>query len=561
LRLALLIFPALASGLVVIPAASVAQVQGPLQVAIAGETVANEGDRVSYSIFPWTGGAAVVASSYRWDFGDGSDPVEREQETAVGHRFMKDGEYTVSASDGAGVTTLQVVVQPLPPVLEMLSHDGPHFLGETTTFQAVARDPGADTLTYTWDFGDGSPPRTGRDLYEVTRAYSRPGNYQVTLTVTDEDGLEARRTVRVAANPGFFGQLSGDVNLPVEGVSGRASLTNALPGSRAIPLGGMPLFTGSAPMGVGVADLSEDYGMCFVVAGFWDDENKVHVNFFWTVAADSVWIPEAYPANWRAAEEGVQSGQMMVNALVLAIEPSYEDTKRGAETMQVFEPGVGSLLTNVGGLLSALMGGKPPPANPGRNWQLTSPSGVVNITRVTPRFIAGNMAVGLMGAWMSVKPGGSGTAESQMLQGSFMWELDDVARINLLRCGDRPFAVASHRPEVEARAVDYEKPGVSVTFSLPVSRKSVSAETLELGYLGSSGGFNRIDARIVFDPDPRKVRLVPKKPLDDAVYHMVRVRGGEQGIKSIGDDPLPDGYEWRFSTLPELVARPEGSSP
>lgn len=60
-------------------------------------------------------------------------------------------------------------------------------------------DPDGDLLTYTWDFGDGSPGAAG---YAVQHAYAAPGTYNVTLAVSD-GSLSRSRTaaVGVAAVP------------------------------------------------------------------------------------------------------------------------------------------------------------------------------------------------------------------------------------------------------------------------------------------------------------------------------------------------------------------------
>jgi peptidoglycan/xylan/chitin deacetylase (PgdA/CDA1 family) len=53
-----------------------------------------------------------------------------------------------------------------------------------------SRDPDGTTQSYEWDFGDGEPPVfVDVDLPFIWYAYERPGEYTVTLTVTDNDDL------------------------------------------------------------------------------------------------------------------------------------------------------------------------------------------------------------------------------------------------------------------------------------------------------------------------------------------------------------------------------------
>jgi PKD repeat protein len=60
----------------------------------------------------------------------------------------------------------------------------------------------ADPVTYTWDFGDGSPTEAGR---QVRHIFTEPGAFTVTLVVRDDDGGETTesRSIRISddSNP------------------------------------------------------------------------------------------------------------------------------------------------------------------------------------------------------------------------------------------------------------------------------------------------------------------------------------------------------------------------
>jgi PKD repeat protein len=73
-----------------------------------------------------------------------------------------------------------------PPVALFDYLPKPVFVGNVTTFNGSASyDPDGSVVNWAWNFGE--PPLASDPI--VTHTYASPGNYTVTLTVTDNDGL------------------------------------------------------------------------------------------------------------------------------------------------------------------------------------------------------------------------------------------------------------------------------------------------------------------------------------------------------------------------------------
>ncbi len=59
-------------------------------------------------------------------------------------------------------------------------------------------DPDGSIAAYVWNFGDGSPPATGLTTSHV---YNSAGTYTAQLTVTDNSGLSATKSLTITVNP------------------------------------------------------------------------------------------------------------------------------------------------------------------------------------------------------------------------------------------------------------------------------------------------------------------------------------------------------------------------
>lgn len=152
------------------------------------------------------------ALTYFWDFGDGQSM--QTSSAIVAHAYQYGGIFAVAVTvyDGNGnqstdTTTATIAERNDAPVAEA---GGPyHGIPETgVTFDASGstdfdnQDGSIDndqTLTYTWDFGDGSPHATG---ISVSHTYAMEGDFTVSLTVSDGiDAHIATTTASVAAEP------------------------------------------------------------------------------------------------------------------------------------------------------------------------------------------------------------------------------------------------------------------------------------------------------------------------------------------------------------------------
>ena len=160
-------------------------------VSIAAPEGVLEGDPAQFS----ASGLQPAGARYYWEFGDGSGVVGQ----AVTHIYTDEGSYsvqlTVVAPDGAAGSasvTVEILHRNEPPT----ANAGP---GQEARVREQLRFDGSNSsdpeggLDWTWNFGDGVVGEGARPFHN----YSAPGNYSVTLTVTDSEGLNATATTWV----------------------------------------------------------------------------------------------------------------------------------------------------------------------------------------------------------------------------------------------------------------------------------------------------------------------------------------------------------------------------
>ena len=123
-------------------------------------------------------------SSYAWDFGDGSTSSSQNPN----HTYAAGGSYavvlTVTDNDG-GTNSVSHTITPVAP------NQAPTAAFTSSQQKLVASfdssgssDPDGTISSYSWDFGDGATSTSAKPSH----TYSAAGTYQVSLTVTDNQG-------------------------------------------------------------------------------------------------------------------------------------------------------------------------------------------------------------------------------------------------------------------------------------------------------------------------------------------------------------------------------------
>jgi len=138
-----------------------------------------------------TGGPA---SSWTWNFGDGTPPSTVQSPS---HIFERPGTYTVTLTTtnvaGSAIATRSVVVLPAAPSAAFTFTPVAPQQGATVQFTDTSA---GDRTSWAWDFGNGQTS----DRQNPTTTYAATGSYTVTLTVRNAGGVSTT-TRRVSVNP------------------------------------------------------------------------------------------------------------------------------------------------------------------------------------------------------------------------------------------------------------------------------------------------------------------------------------------------------------------------
>ncbi|AWZ49085.1 collagenase [Clostridiaceae bacterium 14S0207] len=134
---------------------------------------------------------------YEWDFGDGS----KSSEANPRHIYKEVGEYTIKlkVTDDKGESSTAVSTVTVKDISEnnlpIVKIGGPYqgFNNQKIGFYSNGtRDEDGEIKSYEWNFGDGSKSNEANPIH----VYKEPGNYTVTLKVTDNLGGQSVATTK-----------------------------------------------------------------------------------------------------------------------------------------------------------------------------------------------------------------------------------------------------------------------------------------------------------------------------------------------------------------------------
>ena len=147
---------------------------------------------------------------YRWNFGDGSSEILKENPT---HKYLSPMEYqvTLTVIDNSGssssvktFTSVSTIYND-PPVAKIVIPEK-EYVGKKIVFDSSdSYDPDDDNLFYTWDFGNGEFSNSPQPSF----SYSSSGTYLVQLNISDGEYFDIDiATIKIVSKksegiPGF----------------------------------------------------------------------------------------------------------------------------------------------------------------------------------------------------------------------------------------------------------------------------------------------------------------------------------------------------------------------
>lgn len=480
---------------------------------------------------------------YRWDFGDGTGVVSTGERVSASHTYADDGSFVIAVeawAEGKRVARAEKTVavrnrNPVDVLIAAVEIDSSRSLYELS---ATAVDAADDELTYSWNFGDGTSGKGSR----VEHAFPIAGTYPVTLTVDDDDGGSAEKTLELVV----LG--AGEVDESrVDALTGDATATEVATSFEAAVRGGLN------------ADVR---GSIRPVAGIHlaPVEQGRRCRFMFTVADPSqlVMILMILDLPSLPAEGARYRIPFRGSVNFYPDRAQYERSIRSAgQTIESF------------GILDRIVPGEPAPAPAGSAEAeagvvaATSPFGIADhvgflpaIGTVEMTFVPRDRAVGTFDLQLTNPNRNRDRYPEIAMKGNFAIDLVAAAREGLMlydRCGEGELELETLIPADGTQHSNASRLGA--TFSDDVDPATLNAETVQLTYPAADTEAAVVVASRILRR-PRAVILQPENPLFPGVRYTARVRTGPRGVRGKNGVALADdgsGWKsWSFTTSLDL---------
>lgn len=468
------------------------------------------------------------ATTFTWNFGDGTEPVEIRDHLSATHRYERPGTYTltVSARDvqGAYVSgSKQVVVVNQSPNLQLAVSAMP---GETQSFvfhaaNIVVRQEPDESLSYAWEFGDGEKLQ-GQQLTRVIHQYQDPGQYTVVVKATDtHGGSDSSREKVVVRAPGNLATPTGPASeTPPSAVD--TAFKASMHGTFAAQL--------DAEIDVIAAGaihylVSKKGGVCDFKFSFEDPGADVSGYLSLTVKN----------LTNRGGRFFVHNPRIMM---------SFKNRKQVLRTQDAtaeIEIVPGQYAT---GTVKARL----------RHYKRTSKVMVPQADFVD---LDGEFSIDLF-AHQSGFPLGAPPLTDPARAEDQQRALDNLRRnlFSVSQC-ERGFGIVRHWPSDGTEHLPHARPSISVKFDDEIDPTTVSADTFQVGYRNAAGKFVPETGQYLINS--KRISFVPERALLAGVRYLAQIKSGEDGIASAagvtldstGDDSW---YRWRFTTQLDFAA-------
>ena len=172
------------------------------------------------SAFTTSGDADIV--SWAWDFGDGFGTSNQENPT---YTYFSSGDYevTLTVTNALGCEGTASVTASVSGavVIDNITVNAT-CAGQPATFSAQS---GSNIVSWAWDFGDGIG--TSDEENPTSYTYAQNGDYEVSLTVTDDAGCTGSGTITASIAGPDAGTPSGDADVLCAGDAVTVSAANA----------------------------------------------------------------------------------------------------------------------------------------------------------------------------------------------------------------------------------------------------------------------------------------------------------------------------------------------